>query len=59
MLTVDEIRALMADRKVTKVASEIGVHAQTIYTLLKDRHGNPKLSTIKALSDYLTRTPEV
>lgn len=53
MLTLEEIRSRLADRKVRVVADATGVHHQTIYNVL-DPNANPTHKTLKALSDYLT-----
>lgn len=52
MLTLDEIRARMKDRRVRRVAEAIGVHHQTIYNVMEPG-ANPSHDTLKKLSDYL------
>jgi DNA-binding phage protein len=56
MLTLDQVRERLQDRKITVVAEATGLHLQTLYDI---RHGraNPVYSTVKKLSDYLA--PEV
>lgn len=53
MLTLDQIKEQMTDRRVRKVADATGLHHQTIYDVLKEG-SNPSYATVKALSDYLT-----
>lgn len=52
MLTLDEIRQRMQDRRVRRVAAAIGVHHQTIYNVMEP-NANPSHDTLKKLSDYL------
>jgi len=52
MLTLDQIKEKMKDRRVRVVAKETGMNHQTIYNALKDG-SNPEYETVKALSDYL------
>lgn len=52
MLTLEQIREQMRDRRVRHVAKAIGVHHQTIYNLLS-QGANPKHETMRKLSDYL------
>ena len=52
MLSLDEIRAALRDRRPSRVAEAIGVHRQTIYNVL-DKDANPTHDTLKKLSDYL------
>jgi transcriptional regulator with XRE-family HTH domain len=54
MMTLDEIRSSLRDRKVRAVADAIGVHNQTVYSILNDRTHNPKYDTLRKLSDYLS-----
>jgi len=53
MLTLEQIRERMKDRKVTVVAEVIGVHANTLYRVLSG-DAKPSYETVKLLSDYLT-----
>lgn len=51
MLTIEEIRRALADRKLTAVADATGLHYQTVWRVA---NGNgASYDTIKALSDYL------
>lgn len=54
MLTLDQIKEKMADRRVRAVADGTGLHHQTIYEALKPT-ANPSYETVKKLSDYLTQ----
>jgi DNA-binding phage protein len=54
MLTLEQIREKMADRRVRVVADATGLHHQTIYEVMNE-HSNPSYKTVKTLSDYLTQ----
>lgn len=52
MLTLGQIVALLADRKLDVVAAKSGVHRNTLAAIRDGRNANPTLRTIEALSDY-------
>ena len=52
MLTIDEIKKQLADRRLTVVAERTGLHYNTL-KLIRDGKGNPTYSTLKIISDYL------
>ena len=53
MMTLNEVRAAMADRNLSEVSRRSGV---SYYTLLRLASGrNVRYESIKALSDYFTR----
>jgi DNA-binding phage protein len=52
MLTVDQIKIILSDRNLSKVAIESEVSAASIYRLLKE-DSKPLYETVKKLSDYL------
>lgn len=58
MLTLEQIRERMRDRKVTVVADAIGVHANTVYRAL-NADGKPSYETVKLLSDYLLKSDQL
>ena len=53
MMTIEQIRLALADRKLTVVSEKTGLHYNTLYLLLRDRLRDPRLRTMKTLSDYL------
>lgn len=53
MMTVEQIRAALADRNVQAVARESGVSANAIYRLANNPDAQPLWITVKRLSDYL------
>lgn len=55
MLTLDQIRAALRDRRLSKVAEATGLHYNTIREIRDNPDANPTYKVIRALSDYLTR----
>lgn len=53
MMTLDEIRAALADRRLTAVSEATGVHRNTLSQIRSGRLLNPSYETIARLSDYL------
>lgn len=51
MLSFEQIKEKMKDRKVSVVAVSIGLHENTIYRFLKGR--DSRYSTLEKLSNYL------
>jgi hypothetical protein len=55
MLTLEQIRAALRDRRLAKVAEATGLHYNTIREIRDNPDANPTYKVIRALSDYLTR----
>jgi DNA-binding phage protein len=55
MLTLEEIREALKDRKISMVAEETGLSRFAIYKLVNGETNDPHLSTVQVLSEYLTR----
>ena len=53
MLTLDQIRAALRDRRLAKVAEATGLHYNTIREVRDNPDANPTYKVIKVLSDYL------
>jgi predicted transcriptional regulator len=53
MLTLEQIRQALQDRRPGMVAEATGLHINTILSVRDDDKADPKYSTMKALSDYL------
>lgn len=53
MLTIEQLRHLLAQRNLAEVSREAGIHYNTVYRVAKG-NGLPDYNTVKALSDYLT-----
>ena len=56
VMDVTELREALQDRKLNVLAEATGVHVNTLSELKNGRATNPKLSTLKALSDYFNGT---
>ena len=54
MLTLDEIKRLLADRRLNVVSAATAVNRNTLAQIRDGKNGNPTLRTMKRLSDYLT-----
>ena len=53
MMTLDEIKAQLEDRRIPIVAERTGLAHSTIYAIRDGRTANPGYGILKALSDYL------
>ena len=53
MLTLKQIQARLADRRIDKVAEATGLHYNTVRNIREGVTGNPSWRVVKALSDYL------
>lgn len=52
MMTLHQIKRLLADRKLTLVASATGIHRNTLAEIRDNPEANPSHKTLAALSDY-------
>ena len=57
MLTLEQIRTALADRKLKAVAQETGLHYHTVRRMVAEETPNPTWDTLTRLSNYLTRKP--
>jgi hypothetical protein len=55
MLTIEQIINALEDRKLRVVARETGLHYHTLRRIKHGETRDPSFSTVKLLSDYLTR----
>lgn len=53
MLALEQIREMLADRRIDIVASETGLGYTTVREVRSGLQDNPSYKTLKALSDYL------
>ena len=53
MMTIDELRAALQDRKAKIVAAATGVHENTVRDIASGRNDNPTYRVMLSLSDYL------
>jgi len=52
---MERIRRALADRNLTKVAIQTGLHENTIRAIASGKNTNPTLATLDKLIDYLFR----
>ena len=57
MLTLEEIKAKLADRRLDAVAKATGLHPNSIARIRDGKNTDPKHSTLAALSAYLEARP--
>jgi transcriptional regulator with XRE-family HTH domain len=50
---LDEVRRLLQDRRIDKVALATGLSRETIAAIRDGRNQNPTLTTLQRLMDYL------
>lgn len=54
MMTLEQIRAALADRMPGKVSEATGLHYNTIREVRDNPNANPTYKVVRALSDYLS-----
>lgn len=54
MLTLDEIKKRLADRRIDIVAERTGIHRNTLSAIRDGRTTNPSYETICRLSEYFS-----
>ena len=54
MMTLEQIRAALADRRISMVAACTGLHVNTVIEVKNSSQANPTYRVLKALSDYLS-----
>lgn len=57
MLTLEQIRDGLRDRKISVVSQETGISRLSLYRIANGVTNEPRHSTVMILSEYLTRTP--
>ncbi len=55
LLSLEQIKSALADRRISAVAAATGLHANTLHQIKKGLNVNPSLRTLTILSDYLIR----
>lgn len=53
MMTLEQIRQGLQDRRVSLVAKATGLHYNTVRDMRDNDEANPTYKVLKALSDYL------
>ena len=54
MMTLEQIKAALLDRRIKMVADSTGLHINTIIEVRDSPKANPTYRVLKALSDYLS-----
>jgi predicted transcriptional regulator len=54
MISIEELRAALADRNILAVARETGIHSNVIYRL-RAGISNPRYETFRRLVDYINK----
>ena len=52
MMTLEEVREQLLDRRIDMVADATGLHYSTVCDVRAGKNDNPSYKTVKALSDY-------
>lgn len=55
LMSSEEIRAMLADRRIKAVAEATNINRLTLYRIMNGV-GDPRESTLRKLTDYLTST---
>lgn len=58
MLTLEQIKEALRDRRPGMVAKATGLHFNTVRDVRDNPNANPTYKVLKALSDYLMESPE-
>ena len=58
MMSLDQIREALRDRRLDIVSRETGLHRNTLSAIRSGKNENPKYIVIKALSDYFCANKE-
>lgn len=55
VLTLNDIKRLLADRRLDIVSNATGVHRNTLAAIRDGKNDNPTFKTLQSLSDYFTK----
>ena len=55
MMTLDEIRRALLDRRLQVVAQATGIHYNTLKTIRDTEDANPTYRVVQSLSEYIKR----
>jgi hypothetical protein len=58
MLTLEQIKEALRDRRPSMVAEATGLHFNTVRDVRDNPNANPTYKVLKALSDYLMQSQE-
>lgn len=53
MMTLKQIRAVLADRNMSEVARRIGMSRQQLWLIVNGISPNPTIKTLERISEYL------
>jgi hypothetical protein len=53
MMTIEQIRLALQDRRISMISAATGLHYNTIRAVRDNEDANPSYKVLKALSDYL------
>jgi N-acetylmuramic acid 6-phosphate (MurNAc-6-P) etherase len=56
MLTLEQIRAKLQDRRLNLISKATGIHANTLREVRDNSQANPTYKVIKLLNDYFSGT---
>jgi hypothetical protein len=59
MLTLDDLRRLLKDRRLPIVAEATGIHANTLREVRDNPDANPTYKVLAALNSYFEQAKEV
>src|SRR5690625_328527 len=54
MMTLDEIRVALQDRRLSTIARATGLHYNVLYSFASGKVKNPSYETVRKIHDYLT-----
>ena len=58
MMTIEQIRVALKDRRISMVSVSTGLHYNKIKGVRDNEDANPSYKVLKALSDYLEGTKQ-
>ena len=58
MMTIEQIRVALRDRRISMVSVSTGLHYNTIKSVRDNESANPSYKVLKALSDYFEGTKQ-
>lgn len=56
MMTIEEIREGLKDRKLKEVSKRTGLHYNTVCAVANGKKKNPMYNVVESLSNYLTNS---
>ena len=54
MMTLEEIRVALQDRRLSTIARATGLHYNVLYSFASGKVENPSYETVRKIHDYLT-----